>query len=150
VRYQNEQNGTDGSGREGIKKAPAEDAKLHEYPSADEGADNSEDNVRDAAETSAAGDFSGEPSSDQADDDPAPESAGECDPKTARLVQRAHQKDGHSASKKLLVPNWLGIARSLAEWLLLGHAVQGAQAEDEVAAGDADYFAAGEKFGEGI
>jgi hypothetical protein len=150
VRYQNEQNGTDGSGCEGIEKAPAEDAKLHEYPSADEGADNSKNYVRDAAEAATARDFSGEPSGDQTDDDPAPESAGECDPKTARLVQRAHQKDGHSASMKLLAPNWLGIARSLAEWLLLGHAVDGAQAEDKVAAGDADYFAAGEKFGERI
>jgi hypothetical protein len=42
------------------------------------------------------------------------------------------------------------MARSLAEWLLLGHAVDGAEAEDEVAAGDADYFAAGEKFGEHV
>jgi hypothetical protein len=34
--------------------------------------------------------------------------------------------------------------------LLLGHAMQRAEAEDEVAAGDADYFAIGEEFGEGI
>ena len=34
--------------------------------------------------------------------------------------------------------------------LLLGHAVESAEAEDEVAAGDADDFAIGEKFGESV
>ena len=34
--------------------------------------------------------------------------------------------------------------------LLLGHAVESAEAEDEIAAGDADDFAAGEKTGEGV
>ena len=34
--------------------------------------------------------------------------------------------------------------------LLLRHAVEGAEAEDQVAAGDADYFASGEKLGERV
>jgi hypothetical protein len=39
--------------------------------------------------------------------------------------------------------------RSLSDGLLLRHAVEGAEAEDQVTAGDADYFAVREELGEG-
>src|SRR6476661_6992985 len=44
----------------------------------------------------------------------------------------------------------LGIAEILAEWLLLRHAVDGAEAEDKVAAGDTDYFPGGKESGKGV
>jgi hypothetical protein len=112
VRDQYEENGADGGSGEGIEKAAAEDAEPHENPTANEGAHNSKNYIRDATEAAAAGDFSGEPSSDQADYNPAPEPAGECDPKTLCFERRAQQYGGHPASKKILVRNWVFLHRA--------------------------------------
>ena len=46
--------------------------------------------------------------------------------------------------RNILFASELVICRSLSDGLLLRHAVERAEAEDQVAAGDADYFACGE------
>src|SRR5579864_8587401 len=63
---------------------------------------------------------------------------------TARTVRRGWDvaKLGRSELRPYTISHLLELR------LLLGHAVQGAESEDQVAARDSDDFAAGEEFGE--
>src|SRR5258708_4038560 len=163
-----EDDGAEGCRGQREEKTAAKDSKLGENPAADERTDQAKDDIRDAAKAAAARKLSGEPSGDEAEEKPgnqAPRPPFDDD----RSVLNQCEVREHAASRvKLLSLNkcskdrkrflptrsepsvvrrrGLGVTRLTGRGQLLGHAVNGAEAEDQIAAIDWNDFTGREKF----
>lgn len=142
-------------GRERIPEAASKNSKLHENPAADEGTDQPEHDVGDASEATATRDFSRKPAGDEADQEPSDDSVPVLDDKDLRVGENGKKEKVHFASGRedaqeyayLVYARIVSLFRRLSDsgssrgWLLLGHTVDGSEAEDQITAGNPNDFA---------